>query len=212
MDEQTQMESSYSGKSTSRKTEITYKISLTAMLTAFAFILGGLGSIVGIFDPWTNGGSVSLSSLPLVFIGVVCGWQYGLLGGLVYAALDMVMDNGYAYSVNPVWISILLDYILGFGFAFVAGFFRKPFLRHKWWPFFVAMTLTMLLRFLSSFLSGVFAFATIADWSSPAVWIYSLTYNSGYIGISLVLDLIVGGLLIKPVWSMVDKTPLGLSL
>ena len=74
------------------------------------------------------------------------------------------------------------------------------------------MTFTMLLRFLSSFFSGVFAFATIADWNSPATWIYSLTYNAGYTGISLVLDLIVGGLLIKPIWNAIDKSPLKLSL
>lgn len=212
MEEELHNEPTYSGKTTSKRYLITYKIAITALLTAFSFILGSLGSIIGIFDPWTNGGSVSLSSLPLVFIGLTCGWEYGLLGGLVYAGLDMLVDNGYAYSVNPFWISILLDYILGFGFAFVAGFFKKPFLKHKWWPFFVAMTLTMFLRFLSSFLSGVFAFATIGDWSSPAVWIYSLTYNAGYTGISLVLDLLVGGLLIKPVWSLIAKTPLGLSL
>lgn len=77
------------------------------MLTAFAFVLGGIGSAIGIFDPWTNGGSVSLSSLPLVFIGLICGWQYGLLGGVVYAGIDMLMDNGYVYSVNAIWISIL---------------------------------------------------------------------------------------------------------
>lgn len=195
----------YTGKEKTNKSAIIYKLALTAMLTAFAFILGGIGSLIGIFDPWTQGGSVSLSSLPLVFIGLICGWQYSLLGGLVYAGIDMIMDSGYAYSVNPLWISILLDYILGFGFAFVSGFFKKPFLKHKWWPFFVAMTLTMVLRFFSSFLSGVFAFATIADWSNPAVWIYSLTYNSGYIGISLVFDLIIGGLLIKPVWNATEK-------
>lgn len=74
------------------------------------------------------------------------------------------------------------------------------------------MTFTMLLRFLSSFFSGVFAFATIANWNSPATWIYSLTYNAGYIGISLILDLIVGGLLIKPIWNAIDKSPLKLSL
>ncbi len=203
---------SYSGKDRISKSNLIYKLALTAMLTAFAFVLGGIGSAIGIFDPWTNGGSVSLSSLPLVFIGLICGWQYGLLGGVVYAGIDMLMNNGYVYSVNAIWISILLDYILGFGFAFVAGFFRKPFLKHKWWPFFVAMTFTMLLRFLSSFFSGVFAFATIANWNSPATWIYSLTYNAGYIGISLILDLIVGGLLIKPIWNAIDKSPLKLSL
>ena len=88
---------SYSGKDRISKSNLIYKLALTAMLTAFAFVLGGIGSAIGIFDPWTNGGSVSLSSLPLVFIGLICGWQYGLLGGVVYAGIDMLMDNGYCY-------------------------------------------------------------------------------------------------------------------
>lgn len=189
--------STYSGKNRIKKSSIIYKISLTAVLTAFAFILGGIGSVIGIFDPWTNGGSVSLSSLPLTFIGLICGWPYALAGGIIYALLDVLMDGAFAYS----WISIILDYFVAFGFSFVSGFFKKPFMEHKWWPFFAAMVSVMVLRFFSSFLSGAIAYPV-----EPNPWAYSLVYNIGYMGISLAIDLIVGGLLIKPVWNALDKS------
>lgn len=206
------MNDDYSGKKIFNSSLVLNKIALTALLTAVAFVLGGIGSAIGIFDPWTMGGSVALSSLPLVFIGLICGWQYALVGGLAYAGIDILMDNGYVYANNFIWLSILLDYICGFGFCFVAGFFRKPFLKHQWWSFFVAMILTMVLRFFSSFISGAVAFGTYVpeDFFSRSIWVYSLVYNSGYIGISLILDLIIGGLLIKPIWKAVDHSPLAL--
>lgn len=200
----------YTGKKRSSSNFILQKLALTAMLSAVAFVLGGLGSAIGVLDPWTYGGSVSLSSLPLVFIGLICGWQYGLLGGLAYAGIDLLMDNGYVYAGPYMWLSILLDYLLGFGFCFVSGFFRKPFLRHRWWAFFSAMTATMVLRFLCSFLSGGMAFGSYAPEGFSSVWIYSLAYNASYIGFSLLFDLAVGALLVKPIWSAVDRSALAL--
>ncbi len=73
---------------------------------------------------------------------------------------------------------ILFDYVLAFTVLGTAAFFGKPF-KNRIASVAVGATTVGILRFLCSFLSGILVWASYAP-EGTAVWVYSLTYNGGY--------------------------------
>ena len=66
----------------------TRKLTETALLIALGTIL----SLIQFPGPWVNGGSITLCSmLPIIVIGYRYGSRWGLLSGLVYGILQMVL-------------------------------------------------------------------------------------------------------------------------
>jgi thiamine transporter len=123
-------------------------------------------------------------------IGVRHGLKWGLLGGVVYACLQMIQQfwpppTGTAQGYIAV---VMLDYIVAFGVLGLSGLFRG-----KKFGLLYAAPLCLSLRFLSHFISGIVVWGVFAE--DVPVWFYSLTYNGSYMFPEIVLTTVVSAVL-----------------
>ena len=150
------------------------------MFSAMAMALGTVTSMIKLFDA-PMGGSVTLCSmLFIVLIGYWYGPKVGILTGVAYGILQLVIDP-YILSLPQM----IVDYPLAFGALGMSGFFAnsKNGLQKGY-------LLGILGRWVFAFLSGYIFFAYYAwDGWNPAA--YSAVYNLSYIGIEGVITLIL---------------------
>lgn len=160
-----------------------------ALMVAVAEIL----SFLKIWEmPW--GGSVVLSMIPLVLLGVRWGLGAGLIGGFVFGCLQFMFDGGFAIG----WASIIGDYLLAFTVLGLAGLFK----RQKFGVFFGSLV-AGLARFLVHYVVGATIWAEYMpdvflgmNMSTP--WVYSAIYNFVYMGPNILITLVVFGALYYP--------------
>ncbi len=153
----------------------------TKVLTecAVAVALAVLCSFIKVWE-MPQGGSVSLTMVPLLFIAFRRGTVAGVVTGAVYGAVSMIFA-GVIY--HPM--SILLDYVLAYGALGVAGLFGRSIKGIVGGTFF-----GVLLRFISSLVSGAVLFGSYApEGQNP--WIYSLGYQASYMVPELVISIVV---------------------
>lgn len=190
------------------------KIIVSAMMLALAIVLEGVSKFIP-FLKWPNGGSISVTMVPLVLAGMYCGPLYGTFVGVAFGIINFFMDGVISWTPNvlAVLLSLLLDYVIGFGCCGLAGLFRKPFYKKEVWAPFAALALCCVVRFLSSFMSGLIVFTSSFDYEAtsglctdftPAGVIYSFTYNIGYILPSMVMGFFVLAVLAKPLFIAMD--------
>ena len=190
------------------------------IMVALAVVLDVIcGLIPGFRWFWGYGGSISIGMLPLVFISFRHGWRCGGACALVYAAMQMLLGF-YAPPVQSIWyfvLCILLDYVIGFGVLGIADAFAKLFAKRKLLGYGVATAAVCVLRFASSFLSGLLVFNSNfyveAGQSTPSLidaisdsgaWIYSLTYNGSY----MLANAIINPILIVILCAAIDPLTL----
>ncbi|MBQ2890088.1 MAG: energy-coupled thiamine transporter ThiT [Clostridia bacterium] len=153
----------------------------TAIMIALAVVL----SFVKVWS-MPQGGTVSLTMLPLFVLAFRRGFFPALLGGVVYGAISIIFD-GVIY--HPM--SILLDYTLAYGALAVAGLFKKNYL-----GIVLGTTVGTGLRYICSLLSGAVLFAQYApEGQNP--WIYSLGYNATYMIPELIICVVALVILYK---------------
>ncbi len=130
---------------------------------------------------WPQGGSVSLCMIPIVFCSYRNGAKWGLASSFVLACVQMVMGLTLpaAKTFGSIVLCLLLDYILAFTVLGAADIVAKPFGKYKAVGYTVGAVTVGFLRFVCSFLSGIVLWREYAPEGVP-VWIYSLTYNGGY--------------------------------
>ena len=150
------------------------------MFSAMAMALATVTSMIKLFDA-PMGGSVTLCSmLFIVLIGYWYGPKVGILTGVAYGILQLVIDP-YILSLPQM----IVDYPLAFGALGMSGFFAnsKNGLQKGY-------LLGILGRWVFAFLSGYlfFAYYAWAGWNPAA---YSAVYNLSYIGIEGVITLIL---------------------
>lgn len=152
----------------------------TAIMVALAVVL----SFVRV---WTmpQGGTISLTMLPLFLLAFRRGPWAGIVGGAVYGLVSLIFD-GVIY--HPM--SIFLDYVFAYGLLGVAGFFKL-----SGWGITAGVTVGTALRYVSSVLSGALLFAEYAGDQNP--WVYSLGYNATYMLPELVICVVALVLLFK---------------
>lgn len=143
----------------------------SAVMIALAVVL----SFVKVWQ-MPQGGSISLSMLPLFLLSFRHGAKTGIISGVIYGAVSLIFD-GTIY--HPM--SILLDYILAFGVLGVAGFFKPSYK-----GIIIGTTVGVALRFICSLLSGAILFAEYAP-EGVNPWIYSLGYQATYMLPELVI-------------------------
>ena len=150
------------------------------MFSAMAMALGTVTSMIKLFDA-PMGGSVTLCSmLFIVLIGYWYGPKVGILTGVAYGMLQLIIDP-YILSLPQ----LIVDYPLAFGALGMSGFFAnsKNGLQKGY-------LLGIFGRWIFAFLSGYIFFAYYAwDGWNPAA--YSAVYNLSYIGIEGVITLIL---------------------
>ena len=160
-----------------------------ALLVAAAQIL----SYVKVLELAT-GGSLTPAMFPVLLFAVRWGWKDGLLGGLVLGILQFMFDGGFALG----WQSILGDYLLAFTALGLAGVFRG-----RRWGIFAGTVLGCAGRFLVHYVVGATIWAEympeeFLSMTMTSPWLYSLLYNGVYMLPNMVLALVIGALLYRP--------------
>jgi len=141
-----------------------------------------------------NGGSVTVGMLPIFLFCARWGFGAGMLASVSYSLLQLLLDGAYAWG----WQSMIGDYIVAFSVLGVAGLFHK-----QRAGFFTGTVVGCLARFLVAYLVGATIWAEYMPeeffgmtMSSP--WFYSLLYNGSYMVLNMLLCLVAGILLWKP--------------
>ena len=160
-----------------------------AVLVAVAQIL----SYLKLWEmPW--GGSVVLSMIPLVLYAVRWGLGAGLLGGFAFGVLQFMFDGGFAIG----WQSILGDYLVAFTVLGLAGLVARTKS-----GVFTGTLIAGFARFLVHYVVGATIWAeympeTFFGLTMTTPWFYSALYNGSFMLIDMVLVLVIGALLWKP--------------
>ena len=157
-----------------------------AVMVALAQILGYLK-----LYELPQGGSITLSMLPIFFFAVRWGLKDGLLCSFVFGILQLLLDGGFAIG----WQSMLGDYILAFGVLGLAGLCAG-----KKWGVFAGTVIGSVARFLvvgatiwAEYMPDEFFGMTM---TSP--WFYSALYNGSYMVIDMAACLVVFAVLYVP--------------
>lgn len=144
-------------------------------------IMIALAVVLSFVKVWSmpQGGTISLTMLPLFVLSFRRGPAAGIISGIIYGAISIIFD-GVIY--HPM--SVLLDYTLAYGLLGVSGFFKKSYV-----GIIAGTTVGTALRYLCSLLSGAVLFAEYAP-AGQNPWIYSLGYNATYMLPELIICVI----------------------
>lgn len=161
----------------------TMQVVFSGVAMALAFVTS---TYCKLFD-MPMGGSVTLFSMMfIVLIAYWYGLRAGLMVGVAYGLLQMVIDP---YIIS--FPQMLCDYPLAFGALGLAGLFSN-----KKFGLQIGYVVAVLGRYVFAVISGVIFFADYAkEGMSPLV--YSLTYNGAYLGAEAAITLVL--LCIPPV-------------
>lgn len=171
----------------------TRAITFAAVCVALSFAL----SYVRLFK-MPMGGSITLASmLPLMLFAFMFGSRKGILAGLVYGVLQAIQDPRI---VHPAQFA--LDYAVAFAAIGLTGCIREfGLLKGKMRAQFACgAALACLLRFISHYFAGVFAFGMYgadfaAEYTMPMLaneYFYSFVYQSMYLVPELIIVIVVG--------------------
>ncbi len=152
----------------------------TLAVCAIAIALAMVCSMIKVLK-LPQGGSVTLFSMLLItIIGYWYGPATGILCGVSYGLLQMVLDP-YVLSLPQ----LLVDYPFAFGALGISGFFTK-----KKYGLPLGYLAGICGRFVFALLSGVIFFGAYApEGMNP--WVYSAGYNGSYIFAEGIITLIV---------------------
>lgn len=167
--------------SKSKNSLTTKEICVSAILIAIAFVISEFVPSVGL----PQGGKLTFCSMLFVcIIGYLFGSRTGIIAGLAYGLLQLVMGPTI---VHP--IQLILDYPLAYACLGISGFFNKK--KHG---LYLGYILSVLGRYICHVISGMVFFGAYAG--DQNVLIYSLTYNLTYILPEAILSLVIMPLLL----------------
>lgn len=205
----------------------------SALLIAMAIVLE---LVAKAFIPeMPFGGQVTLvSMLPIVLISYRHGVKWGLLSGVVYAALEMVIGAktvaaafqpdvfGTGVLIGNALLMCLLDYVLAFTVLGIGGCFRNK-IQNPGLSLCLGSIVALSCRYLCHILSGYILYGSYAEWfftheDFPAwganlvatlnpqllVLLYSVMYNGIYMIPEIILTA-VAALLLGKVPGIVKK-------
>lgn len=146
----------------------------SALLIAMAIVLE---LVAKAFIPeMPFGGQVTLvSMLPIVLISYRHGVKWGLLSGVVYAALEMVIGAktvaaafqpdyfGSGVLIVNALLMCLLDYVLAFTILGIGGCFRNK-IQNPGLSLCLGSIVALSCRYLCHILSGYILFGSYAEW------------------------------------------------
>ena len=156
-----------------------------ALVIALAYVIElfcvWLNGITGVSALLPFGGTITVSMLPIIYYSYRRGCAWGLGAGFVYSLLQM-LPGFYIPPANTWWalvLCVVLDYLVAFTVVGTAGLFARPFGSYRLAGYCVGAVAVCLIRFVSSFFSGVILWGSYAP-EGMNVWIYSLIYNTSY--------------------------------
>lgn len=163
-----------------------------SILGALSFILDKLTIFV-----MPQGGSITLSMLPIIVMAFRWGLGGGLLTGFLSGLLQLITGGTIFH-----WAQALLDYTLAYtlvGMAAVTTFWLVSGIAKEKKGRMIAAIVTGtviggLLRFAIHVYGGIVFFGSYAPEGQP-VWLYSIVYNASYMIPSILLCSLVACLL-----------------
>lgn len=159
----------------------------TALMLALSTILAELPVISFPF-----GGSVTIfSQVPMVVVAYRYGIKWGAFAGLSMGIIQMLFGIGnfaYVSGIAAYLILIFADYIIAFGALGLSGMFKNK-IKNPVFSLALGGAVVSVIRFLCHFISGVTIWGDYAQ-GAQAVWLYSLTYNAGYMVPELIITVI----------------------
>ena len=159
---------------------------------AMAIALGTVLSNIKIFH-FPYGGSVTLLSMLVICLpGYFFGLGAGLMTGLAYGVLQLLIDP---YVLFPM--QLVVDYLLAFGALGLSGLFSNA--KDGLLKGYIAAVLG---RYVFAVISGWIFFGAYA-WEGWAPLPYSLAYNATYIFAEAAVSIVV--ILMPPVRSAVGR-------
>ena len=175
------------------------KAVMTILILAECAMMIAMATVLSMFKLFTlpQGGSVTIASMvPLVLVSYRHGLKWGIGTAFVHSLLQMLL--GFYPPPAQTFMAfvgvILLDYVLAFTVLGTAAFFGKPF-KNRIASVAVGATVVGVLRFLCSFLSGILIWSSYTPEGTP-VWLYSLTYNGGYMLPEIIITVVVAVILV----------------
>ena len=137
---------------------------------AMAIALGTVLSNIKLFE-FPNGGSITLLSMLVICLpGYFFGLGAGLLTGVAYGVLQLLIDPYVLYPMQ-----LVVDYLLAFGALGLSGLFTNA--KNGMIKGYITAVLG---RFVFAVISGWIFFGAYA-WDGWAPLPYSLAYNAMYI-------------------------------
>ena len=159
-------------------------------------LMVALAQILSYLKLWElpQGGSVTIGMFPIILFCIRWGFGPGMLASVVFSVLQLVLDGAYAYS----WQSMLGDYIVAFSVLGVAGLFAR-----MKGGFFLGSIAGCVARFLVHWIVGATVWAEYMPdrffgMTMTSPWFYSALYNGSFMLLDLVMILVIGALLYKP--------------
>lgn len=156
-----------------------------AMFMALTIVLSYLNKFL---PEMPQGGTISIDIVAIFLCAYFMGAGYGVICGVGVAILQFVF--GMARFYGP-W-SVLLDYVLPLAVCGLAPLIKTTNVHDI--PVFWGVIFSMILKFVSHYLSGAWLFAEYAE-GNP--WIYSFWYNLYYNLGTLVLCMVIVPILYK---------------
>ncbi len=137
-----------------------------------------------VFYQLPQGGRITAGSMvPVFYIALRWGADWGILSGFVYGLLVYILEPIYVHPVQ--WA---LDYPVAFGAIGLAGLFsRLPA---------AGVVLGGVVRLISHYLSGVVFFAQFAP-KGQSPWIYSALYNGSYMLPEIIISVMLTVLVLR---------------
>ena len=173
----------------------TFKLVFSALMVALSDILSYFK-----FE-FLYGGSITIFSMvPLVLIAQMYGVPWGLLTGVVYGLIQMVMglkNFGYVTGIPAYAMVFFFDYVLAFGMIGFSGVTRR--IKNKAVSASLGSIIGCFLRFVCHFFSGITVWKAMAWDEAPSFitprlleadlvpYTYSFFYNGGYMFPELIL-------------------------
>ena len=164
-------------------------LSECAIMIALAFVL----SCAKLYE-MPLGGSITVASmLPIMLISIKYGNITGLAAAFLYSVTQalqaLAQGNVFPYCETPgtLILCVLFDYIVPFTAIGLSGIFMKTDkIKSSEARAYIGMALTVFLRFVSHFVTGVVIWG---QWAPDGMgkYLYSLLYNGGF----LLPDLII---------------------
>ena len=160
-----------------------------AIMVALAQVLSYLK-----FFELPQGGSITVGMLPIFLYCARWGFGPGLLASFVYSFLQLLQGGGFVIG----WQSILGDYIVAYTLLGLAGLFHK-----NPYGYFYGVLVGGLARFLSHYITGATLWAeympdTFFGMTMTSPWFYSALYNGSYMLVDMIVCVVVGWALWKP--------------
>ncbi|MCR5429659.1 MAG: energy-coupled thiamine transporter ThiT [Eubacterium sp.] len=157
------------------------QLAVSAICVALAF----LTSNIKLFS-FPFGGSVTLLSMLFIcIIGYWYGFGAGILTGVAYGFLQMIVDP-YVLTLPQ----LLVDYPLAFGALGLSGIGYHFDKKHKYGGLLIGYICGVLGRYFFAFISGWIFFGEYA-WKGWGAVAYSLAYNGAYLGAEAVITIVI---------------------